>query len=73
MIVAVPFKITVTRAGSTVTATDGKQSRSWEYKHLRAAALVAERLKTDKAFALAWLKEPSKPVAAPSPAGESGR
>jgi hypothetical protein len=54
-------KVTVTRTGAVLTATDGKTSRTVEYKHTRAAALVAERLTVDKSFAAQWLRDGAKP------------
>ena len=53
--------ITVSRSGAVLTVSDGKTSRTVEYKHIRAAALVADRITTDKVFARQWLTEECKP------------
>lgn len=60
--------ITVSRSGAVLTVTDGKTSRTIEYKHIRAAALVADRIATDKVFARQWLQEDRKPTPQPSAA-----
>ena len=57
--------ITVSRSGAVLTVTDGKTSRTVEYKHIRAAALVADRITTDKVFARQWLQEERKPAPHP--------
>ncbi len=57
--------ITVSRSGAVLTVTDGKTSRTIEYKHIRAAALVADRITTDKVFARQWLQEERKPTPQP--------
>ncbi|MEI6557072.1 MAG: hypothetical protein WCO00_01595 [Rhodospirillaceae bacterium] len=54
--------ITVHRSGAVLTVSDGKTSRTVEYKHIRAAALVADRITTDKVFARQWLQEERKAV-----------
>ena len=56
--------ISVTRSGAVLTVTDGKTSRTLEYKHIRAAALVADRITTDKVFARQWLQEGLKQTSA---------
>ena len=53
--------ISVSRTGAVLTVSDGKTSRTVEYKHIRAAALVADRIVTDKVFARQWLMEERKP------------
>ena len=58
--------ITVSRSGAVLTVTDGKTSRTVEYKHIRAAALVADRITTDKVFARQWLKEERRTTPQPS-------
>ena len=59
--------ITVSRSGAVLTVTDGKFSRTIEYKHIRAAALVADRIVTDKVFARQWLQEDRKQTPQPTP------
>ncbi len=54
--------ITVSRSGAVLTVSDGKTSRTVEYKHIRAAALVADRITTDKVFARQWLQEEGRPA-----------
>ena len=55
-----PPKISVSRVGAVVTATDGKLARAHQYKHLRAAILVTERISKDRSFAESWLREGQK-------------
>ena len=58
--------ITVSRSAAVLTVSDGKTSRTVEYKHIRAAALVADRISSDKVFARQWLQEERKSVSLPT-------
>ena len=49
-------KITVSRAGNTLTVTDGRRTRQSVCANAGAAKSQETRLKNDKAYAARWLK-----------------
>jgi hypothetical protein len=63
-------KLTITRTGSAITATDGTRERCAVCAGPHAADILEERLKKDRTFAAKWLKSTS-PVQLHLPLGDA--